>query len=230
MEQKRLKNFGFEYQDKSYEFGFTLNEVKELANFSLARGGRLNDLDFIRFALKKYSNAGFITEKTIKEIHEGLVGGIEYEDSELTYEEFIQYLMGLFGQAIDDEARKVTPAIINIEKDNTVNVTIGDETYKLMFTRDSLDKALADNVFDSNNLLEMYVVGSTMIRAALQHYDKRLRVTLHDQIFLSLWATMFNEETANDLSEVLNALNYHMKDVVDSGIKKSKAPIKMTPR
>lgn len=97
-----------------------------------------------------------------------------------------------------------------------------------MFTREIIQDGLQSDIFDFNNILELYIMGSTLIRTSLEHYKKHFSVNLHDHIFLSIWATKFEESTEDDLAEVLHALTYHMKDVLESGIKKSKPPIKAT--
>ena len=228
--EKRLTNIGFDLDEKYYELGFGLDEVREFANYSIAKRGNVNNLDLIKFALKKNSDAGFITDKRVEEINEALSNGIEVDGEVLNYDEIAGYLIGLFIQAIDDAAREVEPATLLIEKDSTSNITVDGEKYKLMFTRDIVNEAFENNSFDFNNLLELYVSGSTMIKVALQHYKKRLSVKLHDKIFLSLWATKFTPETEADLPELINALNFHMKEVIESGIKKSKTVIKAKTR
>lgn len=231
MAKKHLKNLAFDYEGKKYEFGFGIEEVKRLANFSISKKGRINDSDFMKFALQKNSEDGFITDKTAKELQELLLGGIESDDTGyLSYEELIAYLIGLFEQAIDAAAKEVTPAIIKIENNNTASVTVDDETYKLMFTREVISEAFDSNMLDFNSILDIYIFGSTLIRLALEHYNKRFSVKLHDHIFLSAWATKFDEETEDDLLELIHALTYHMKEVVESGVKKSRAAIKMQTR
>lgn len=229
MEEKRFKNLGFEYNGLHYEFGFGLEEVKELATLSKSKKGNVTNIDLIKMALKKNSDAGFITDKTAQEINEGLVNGVEFDEGGLmTYEEFTYYLINLMGQAIDDAAHEVEPAIVTIEKDNSVTLVVGEETYKLLFTRDTIKQTLPEIIdFNSDNLFEIYLFGSTLVKSALEHYKKRFSVKLHDQLFLSIWATKFNPDTERDLHEVIHALAYHMNEVVESGVKKSKAAFKM---
>ncbi len=228
MENKRFKNIGFDYKDKYYEFGFGMDEVQRLAALSTATKGKFKNTDFFKIALAQNSKAGFISEKTVQEIMDGLVGGVETDDQYLTFEEFIDYLLNLFAQAIDDAAKGVDPAIVEINKDNTVKLTVDGEVYKLMFTREQVIEAFENNVFDFNSIFELYTAGSMIIKASLAHYNKRFSVKLHNHIFLSLWATQFDEDTKNDFSEVINALTYHMSEVVESGVKNSKAAFKVT--
>lgn len=228
MNENRYENLPFEYNNKHYEFGFGIEEVQQFSNFSAAKKGTFRDVDFLKVALSKYSQAGFITNKTVEEIQKILTQGITLPDDQfLEYEELIAYLFGLYAQAIDDEAAKLEPAIVEINKDNTVNVTVDGEKYKLMFNREQITEAFEGGVFDFNGILELYTAGSSIIRAALAHYDKRFSVKLHNHIFLSLWATKFDEETQDLLPEVLNALTFHVKEVVASAVKNSKAAIKM---
>lgn len=225
----RLKNLEFEYNGNHYELGFTINEVKEFATYSRKRSGRVKDTDFLKIALRKYSKVGYLTDKMVEEVNEVLYNGIETPElGYMNYTELFQYLIDLYIQAIDEEASKVAPAVIKIEKDNTVSVTVDEETYKLMFTREIIQDGLQSDIFDFNNILELYIMGSTLIRTSLEHYNKHFSVNLHDHIFLSIWATKFEESTEDNLAEVLHALTYHMKDVLESGIKKSKPPIKAT--
>jgi hypothetical protein len=93
-----------------------------------------------------------------------------------------------------------------------------------------LEEALEQDVFDNVGMLDLFATGSTLIQMALEHYNKRFSAKRHEEIFLSLWATKFNEETEDDLIEVIHALNFHMKEVVSSGIKKSKAAFKVTKK
>lgn len=231
MENRQLKNIGFEIEDKYYELGFGIKEVRALSQHSAAKKGEINDLDFIKFALQKGSKAGYISDGKVKDIRQALyLNGVETQDGKMDYEELIGYLIGLFAQAIDDEARTLEPAVVTVNKNNTVNVLVDGEDYKLMFTREIAEQALERNQFDFNSILELYTFGSSLVRTALEHYKKRFSVGLHENIFLSMWATKFNEETEHDLLEAINALSYHMGDVVDSGIKNSGAAIKAKMR
>lgn len=227
MKETQLKNIGFEIDDKYYEFGFGIKEVRALSQHSAARKGEISDLDFIKFALQQNSKAGYISEKRVKDIRQALyLNGVETEEGEMEYEELIAYLIGLFAQAIDEEAQTLEPAIVNVKKNNTVIVTVDGEEYKLMFTREIAEQALETNQFDFNNILELYTFGSRLIRTSMEHYGTRFSVGKHEKIFLSIWATKFNEETEDDLLEVINALSYHMGEVIDSGVKNSGAAIK----
>lgn len=227
---KRLENISFEHDGVGYELGFGLDEVQKLANLSKARQGRVTHAEFIKIALSKYSDRVYISDDKAEEIRQLFLGGIETEDDKLTYDELIGYLYTLSIQAIDDAAKEVEPAIVKINEDSTVNLTIGNEKYKLMFTREQVVEALEQDVFDNVGMLDLFATGSTLIQMALEHYNKRFSAKRHEEIFLSLWATKFNEETEDDLIEVIHALNFHMKEVVSSGIKKSKAAFKVTKK
>lgn len=227
IKMEKLENLAFDYNEKEYEIGFDLETVKEYANYSISKRGQLKDVDFFKFALKKYSNAGFLTDKVVEEI----VGGLaENGLGDMSYEELIQYSINLYIQAIDTASESVEAAEIKINEDNSVIVKLNGEDYKLMFTRESLENAVMNDQFDFNNMLELYVAGSTLVKVALQHYKKRFSVKLHDEIFMALWATKNVEGSEDDLSEMMNALTFHMNEVIQSGVKKSKAVITLKKR
>lgn len=227
---KRLGNIKFEYEGSNYEFGFSLDEVQQLANLSRARQGRVTHAEFMRIALSKYSDKSYISESKIEEIRQLFLGGIDLGDDEYTYDELIGYLYSLSIQAIDDAAREVEPAIVKINKDNTVDVAVGKDNYKLKFNREQVLEALENNAFEFGGVLDLFAAGSSIVKTALEHYGTRFSVKRHEEIFLSLWATKFNDETSDDLLEVIDALTFHMKDVVTSGVKKSKAAFKATKK
>ena len=223
----RLKNIPFEYEGVNYEFGFGLDEVQQLANLSRAKQGRVTHTEFIKIALSKYSDKTYISDNKAEEIRSLFLGGVDLGDDEYTYDELIGYLYALSVQAIDDAAQEVEPAIVKINEDNTVDLSIGKDNYKLKFNREQVVEALENDVFDFSGLLDLFESGSNLVRLALEHYKKRFSVKKHEEIFLSLWATKFNEETKDDLLEVIDALTFHMREVVSSGVKKSKAAFKV---
>lgn len=223
--EKRIENIKFEYNGNTYEFGFGLEEVKKIANVSIKKKDGLSDNDFIKFALERYSDVMFISDKVAQEIKVGIFdNGFKIsEDDELTFAEFFEYLVKLFLQTINDAAREVNPAIATINDDGSVDVLVDGESYTLKYTRAAIEHLVDAEVIDFSNPLEFYVVGSTIVRMALEHYKRHLSVKLSDNIFLSLWATTLEENGENDLIEVINALVYNMNEVVNSGAKKSKA-------
>lgn len=225
---KRLTNIVFKYEDKHYEFGFGLEQVQQLSSYSLSAGNNLKPEEVLKIALAQNSETSYISDKKIEDINELLLGGIETEDGDyLNYQELFRYLLGLFAQAIDDAAKEVEPAVVTINKDSSVDVVMGAENYKLMFTREHVIEILETGAFEFNGILDLYATGSRIVREALQHYNKRLSARKHEEIFLSLWATKFDKETEDDLLEVINALTYHAKEVVESGAKKSRAAFKV---
>lgn len=227
--EKRLDVIKFDFTDgKEYTFNFGIEEVQQLANLSIARQGRVRDVEFFKIALSKDSQSSYISDKKAEEIREALLGGVEINDDYLSYEELVAYLVNLSIQAIDDEARKVGPATVKINEDNSVNLTTQNgESFKLTFTREQVVEALENNSLQFNGLLDLYVTGSTLVKLALEHYNKRFSTKKHEEIFLSLWATKFEEETEDVLPEVIDALFYHMQEVVQSGVKKSPAAFKV---
>ena len=50
----------------------------------------------------------------------------------------------------------------------------------------------------SGSILELYMVGSTLIKTALLHTKKRPVVGVQDDILMAAWATMDNEDTKDD--------------------------------
>lgn len=227
MKQKKLDLLRFEYKEKEYVFGFGLDQVKTFANLSIKRQGSFDDLEFIKLALSKYSKAGFITDKVAKEIRDGIYDNGFYlgegDDADfMEYPEFIEYLVGLYLQAINDAAEEVNPAVVTINENGSVDVLVDGNEYKLQYTREAVKDLMASNIFDYTNYLELYIVGSTMIRFALQHYDKHMSVKLSDSIFLAIWSAQINDDENQDLVEVINALVYNMNEVSQEGVKKSK--------
>lgn len=227
--EKRLDVIKFEFTDgKEYTFNFGIEEVQQLANLSIARQGRVKDVEFFKIALAKDSQSSYISDKKAEEIREAFLGGIEINDDYLSYEEFIAYLVNLSIQAIDDAAKEVGASSVKINADNSVNLTTPQgENFKLTFTREQVIEALENDTLSFNGLLDIYATGSTLVKLALEHYNKRFSVKKHEEIFLSLWATKFDKETENTLIEVIDALFYHMKEVAASGVKKSKAAFKV---
>ncbi len=224
---KRYNNIGFDTEHGYFELGFTLKEVDALGSYLIANKGNIDDKDFFKFALEANSDAGYISNKKAEYVLQGLRNGIELEDDFLEFEEIVGYLFGLYVQAIDDAAKEIEPAIVAINKDSTVDITVDGKTHKLMFTRETAEETLKNGIFDFNSALELYSHGSRLIRAALEHDGKRRSARLHENVFLALWATKFDEETEDDLLEVVNALSHHIKEVVESGVKKSKAAFKV---
>lgn len=227
MKEKRLENLEFEFDGTDYTIGFTINEAKELSQYSLQRGSDMTDAQFLKFGLKKFSDDIYITDKRAKEIQEALFehGLDTVELGHLSYEEVIGYMISLFGQTIDDEAGKVEPALIVINKDNSLDVTVGDKTYTLKFTREIIEEtARTENGFRFGNVFDLYAWGSSLVEVALRHYKKRFSLKLREQIFLAMWATTLDEDIENNLAEALNALLFHMNEVVESGTKKSLKP------
>lgn len=227
MERTKLELLRFEYKEKEYVFGFGLEQVKTFSNLSIKRGGKFDDIEFIKLGLSKFSKAGYITDKVAKEIRNGIYdNGIAIGEGDnadfMEYSEFIEYLIGLYLQAINDAAEEVNPAVVTINENGSVDVLVDGVEYTLKYTRKAIDEMMSSNVFDYTNYLELYVVGSTMIRHALQHYNKHMSVNLSDQIFLSIWSSQVNDEENQDLVEVINALVYNMNEVTQEGVKKSK--------
>jgi len=227
--EKRLDVIKFDFTDgKEYTFNFGIDEVQQLAKVSLARQGKISDVEFFKIALSKDSNAGYISDKKAEEIREAFLGGVELNDDFLSYEELVAYLINLSIQAIDDAAKEVGASSVKINEDNSVNLTTPNgENFKLTFTREKVVEALENDVLQFNGLLDLYATGSTLVKLSLEHYNKRFSVKKHEEIFLSLWATKFDPKTEDTLIEVIDALFYHMKEVVSSGSKKSKAAFKV---
>lgn len=237
MENKLLKNIGFDFEDNYYELGFSIDEVRAVSNYSKARGGNFKNEEFLKLALKKYSDVSYISDKKAKDINDFLrehTIQIEVSDGkydELSYIELIAYVTQLFLQAVEVEASKVSPATITIENDNTVTINSPDfGKYKLMYVRETLEEVIQYSRIIPENIFELFLYAETLIELGLQHYQKRISPKLAQNLFLSVWATQNNEETKDDLTEMLNALIYHMGEVLDSGIKKSKAVIKAKTR
>lgn len=227
--EKRLDVIEFEFTDgKEYVLNFGIEQVQQLANLSIAKQGKIKDVDFFKIALAKDSQAGYISDQKANEIREAFLGGVEINDDFLSYEELIAYLVNLSIQAIDDEAKKVGAATVKINADNSVNLTTpSGESFKLTFTREHVVEALENDVLSFNGLLDLYATGSALVKLSLEHYNKRFSVKKHEEIFLSLWATKFEEETEDTLPEVIDALFYHMQEVIQSGVKKSPAAFKV---
>lgn len=227
--EKRLDPITFEFTDgKEYVLNFGIEEVQQLANLSIARQGKIRDAEFFKIALAKDSQAGYITNQKAEAIREAFLGGVEINDDYLSYEELIAYLVNLSIQAIDDAAKEVGPATVKINADNSVNLTTQNgESFKLTFTREQVIEALENDTLSFNGLLDLYATGSALVKMSLEHYKKRFSVKKHEEIFLSLWATKFDEATEDVLPEVIDALFYHMQEVVQSGVKKSRAAFKV---
>lgn len=231
MERNYLQDLEFEIEEinKTFVIGFTIKEVQELAGLSIAKDGQLTNKDFIGIALKAHTK-GFINNRDIEKLITTIKDGVEIGDDYLTFEEIIEYTTRLSIEAIDKEAELHAPANVEILEDNTVKLIIEDKEYLLKFNRESITELVNAGQMNLNNPLELFTFGTTFVRGALQHYKRRIRVNEHENIFLSLWATRFEPETEDLLPEVINALVFHMGEVVDSGIKKSKAVIKATKR
>mgnify|MGYP001019286989 CR=1 FL=1 len=201
--ENRLDVIKFEFTDgKEYVLNFGIEEVQQLANLSIARQGKVKDTEFFKIALSKDSESRYITDQKAEEIREAFLGGVEIDDDYLSYEELIAYLVNLSIQAIDDAAREVGPSTVKINEDNSVNLTTQNgEKFKLTFTREQVVEALENDVLSFNGLLDIYATGSTLVKLALEHYNKRFSVKKHEEIFLSLWATKFDKETENQSCE-----------------------------
>lgn len=222
MEKKRLENLEFEFDGKNYVLGFTIDEVKELSAYSIQRGTEMTDAMFIKFALKRFSDDLYITDKRAEEIQQAL---FEYGLGDLTYEEVIGYIIGLFGKTIDEEAEKVAPALITINKDNSLDVVVEDKTYTLKFTREIVKEAVRkESAFRYENVFDLYASGSSLVEIALRHYNKHFSLKLREQIFLAMWATNLDETIEINFNEAISSLVFHMNEVVDSGVKKSLKP------
>lgn len=230
MEKKRLEKMEFEYEGIDYALDFGIEQVKDLARYSLNKRGEVNHIELVKFALNKENKTGFITDKKAKEITEILTGGVEWGDDFLEFEEIITYIISLFAQAIDTEAKLHEPAVITINEDNTVDLIVSGKEYKLKYNRKDVEEALQANMMGSGSILELYMVGSTLIKTALLHTKKRPSVGVQDDILMAAWATMDNEDTKDDFPNMIQALISHMNDVLDDGGKKSRAVIKMKNR
>lgn len=226
MATKRLEKIEFEFDGQDYALDFGINQVKDLARFSMNREGKVNNTSLVKFALLKNNKTSFITEKRAKDITEALTGGIQWDGDFLEFDEVIEYILGLFAQAIDDESKLHEPATIVINDDNTVDLTVNGEVHLLKYNRKDIEEALKGNLLGSGSVLELYMVGSSLIRTGLLHSKRRISVGLQDELLMSAWATMNNDDTKNDFPDMLQALVAHMDDVLDDGVKKSKAVIK----
>lgn len=227
LEKKGLKPIQFEFDGEDYTFDFGIEEVKKLGKYSISKNGNVNHYDVVKFALLKEHKTGFITNKRAEEITRAFAEGVTLENDELEFEELIEYILGLFGQAIDEESKLYEPAIIKINKDNTVNITVNETDYHLKYNRKDIENAIEANMFGSQSPIELYTIGSSIIGTALLHTKKHPSAGLQDTILLSAWATMHNEDTKHDFANMLNALIQHMNEVLEDGVKKSKAVIKM---
>ena len=83
------------------------------------------------------------------------------------------------------------------------------------------ERAKTDIRFRFSHVFDLYAWGSSLVEVALRHYNRRFSLKLREQLFLSMWATTLDEEIENNLAEALNALLFHMNEVVESGAKKS---------
>lgn len=228
MKETNLPVISIEVDGRAFTLDFDIDSVKEFGKHSLARNGRIGDEVLIKYALLKNHRQELITDNMVRKIQGSL--STLTEDDEMSYQDVINYLMRLFINAVDEEAKKVEPAIITIEKDSSVTVVHDGAKYRLTFIREDVKDAVIDgNVSLSyNSPLELYAIGTSVLRLATNHYEKHFSVKFHDNLFLSIWATKFNEETSHMLVETLNALFFHMKDVVlHSGAKNSKPVIKL---
>lgn len=225
--EKKYENLKFLVDDMEFEIGLDFEQAKLMSNFVAARGGEFKDVEFFKVALQKYSKVPFLTDSMVAQIVAALQeDGLETPFGILSYSELVEYIFVLFQQAIDDESKKYESPIVSFNKDNTVNITLSNgKTYKLMYVRENVEEAILSGQMEFNSILELYSVGSNLIRLALQH--ERSSVKLPETIFLSLWSTQFDEENEELFTEVLSSLGHHMKDVLDSGVKKSKAVIKV---
>lgn len=225
--RKRLQKLEFEYDGVTYVFDVGIEEVKDFAKFSMNRGGDITNEQLIQMALRRSSDVGVITKKRAEEITEALISsGLQIEDDELTWEELLEWIIGLFIQAINDEAEKYEPAELTIHKDNTATVVVEDKEYDLKFTRRTIVDSISNNELSFNNLLETYVIGTALIKAALKHSKERFGVRTEERIFFSLWAHTLEEDTSHYFEELVDALVFHANEVIESGAKKSQAAIK----
>lgn len=227
METKKLQALRFEIDNDDYTLDFGIEQVKSLAQFSRNKKGNVTSSDLIKFALKKDDKVGFITDKKAKDITHALIGGVEWGDDFMEFEEIIEYIVGLFAQAINEESEKHTPAIIHINDDNTVNITVDGVEHKLKYLRRDLEEMYTNDLSGSASILENYLVGTALIHTGLLHTKKNPSAGLKDSIFMSAWATMNHEETKHDFENMINALVVHAQDVLEDGVKKSNAVIKM---
>lgn len=225
--EKRLQTIEFEYDDNVYVFDVGIEEVKAIAKASASTGGKITTLDLFKLALRKSSEVRVITDAKATEITEALmVSGLALQDDELSFEELRSWIIGLFLQALDDEAKKYEPAELEIHENNSATVTLKEKEYKLDFTKKIIQDSYANNEIQFNNLLEFYVSGTNLIDVALRHNSERFSVTTKDRIFFSLWANNFEEETSHYFSELVDALIFRMNNIVEETAKKSKAVIK----
>ena len=227
METKQIPALNIEIGDNSYILDFDIESVKAFGNYSIAKNGRMGDEMFIKFALQKHHRNELMGEKRALQIQETL--STLDENDEMTYRDVIEHLFKLFVQAIDNEAKKIEPSSATIEKDNSVTVVFNGDKYKLTFVRSDIKDALInqDMALGYNTPLELYSVGTSLLKLATKHYNKRFSVKFHDNLFLSLWATKFNKETEDLFPEIINALAFHIGEVANSGIKNSKPAIKL---
>lgn len=230
METKQLEALEINIGDDEYILDFDIESVKAFGKYSLSHNGKMGDEVFLKYALQKHHKHDVMLSNKSKQLQETLAS--LDEDDDMSYTNVIEYLMALFMQAIDNEAKKVEPSTVTIEKDNSVTVNYDGDKYKLTFNRADIKDALinGDSAFGSSNALELYTVGTSLLKLATKHYNRRFSVRFHDNLFLSLWATKFNKETEDIFPEVLNALVFHIQEVANSGIKNSKPVIKIATK
>lgn len=226
MQKQRLENLKFELDETKYELGFTFETAKQLANLSISKQGKINDLDFFKVALKAHSNVPFVLDGKVKVIYSAIREGLEFFGEFMEFDEISAYVIALFLQAIEEKAMEYEPADIVINKDNSVKVIMGEKTYDLKFNRKDVTEQFANANIASYSLFDLFSFGSSLVRLALDHYTSRVSTYAHEDIFLSLWATQYVEGREHDLAEVMNALVFHMNEVAESALKKSSGVIK----
>ena len=230
MKENILNGVYFEHDGHEYEFGFGFNEVKALSAYTSAKKGVIKDIDFFKFALQKNSKVSYISDKKAKEIQELFVEGIDIRGDHLTYEEIIGQLMTMYVEAIDEESKKYEPALVTFNKDGSAKVVVEGQPYELKYTRKIIEENHAELLVDYTNLLELYNVGSILIKNALKQSNEKMSTTTSEKIFLAIWGTKFEEGNEQLFADVIQNLLLHMKEVVESGAKKSKGVLQAKVR
>ena len=59
MEKKRLEKMEFEYEGIDYALDFGIEQVKDLARYSLNKRGEVNHIELVKFALNKENKNRF---------------------------------------------------------------------------------------------------------------------------------------------------------------------------
>jgi hypothetical protein len=231
MENNRIPPITLVVDEAEYTMEFGIEQVKGLANRSKNLNGRILVSDLIKYALKK--NHDFeATDFLAKNIYHALLALDDDPEAERTYMEMLEWIYRLFGQAIDDAARELEPASIEILKDNAILVGYNGEKYKLTFSRSDLEKAYQEGAweYDLGNPLEVYTAGLDLVKIALKNTGKSYSAKTPEKLFLSMWATTFVEETKEQFIDALHSLLDLRKEIANSGLKNSKAVIKLMPR